>query len=148
MDPVTCWAELLAAIEAGDGPTALDRHYALDGWDGFTFPTGVTETRIRDAFAQGVEIGAAAATWVELDEVTAESLLTDVDPEVMDRIGFGPTLSGEWADDPTPGSLAASVGVRADSRVLDALCDAWELGASTAFLAAVEWFAANLVDAS
>lgn len=87
----------------------------------------------------GRECGAAAAAWCEFSEWRAEDLdllLNDVDPMIMDRFN-GPNLSGEWADDPTPGSLADDIGVRRDSRIMDEACTTWEDNAADVFWCAV-----------
>lgn len=43
-----------------------------------------------------------------------------------------PNLSGEWADDPTPNSLARLHGIT-DADEIDALCDSWEEGVEEAW---------------
>lgn len=70
-----------------------------------------------------------------MSESDARSILSDVDPEVMDRYAE-PNLSGEWADDPTPRTLVREiVGAHSDdgdSCLFDdleqAIADAWEEG--------------------
>lgn len=98
--------------------------------------TGVcSETCAREAshLAHARYLGADAAlstnTWIEMSESDARSILSDVDPEVMDRYPE-PNLSGEWADDPTPSTLAYEIlGTRdVDPDVENALSDAWEEG--------------------
>lgn len=70
--------------------------------------TGVcSETCAREAshLAQARYLGADAAlstnTWIEMSEPDARSILSDVDPEVMDRYE-GPNLSGEMAGESIP----------------------------------------------
>lgn len=82
----------------------------------------------------GADAALAAASWLSMGTEDAQSILDDVDPEVMDRYPE-PNLSGEWADDPTPASLAREVtgygfeelaGLSFD--VTAALADEWEAG--------------------
>jgi hypothetical protein len=81
----------------------------------------------------GADAAMAAATWLEVSEADAQSILDDVDPEVMDRYD-GPNLSGEWADDPTPQSIAREVGANDGDiafygiDLLDDVATAWESG--------------------
>lgn len=76
----------------------------------------------------------------------ARAVVDDV-CECADRLGWQvPNLSGEWADGPTIGGLAAEVGmddyddVDADvySDAMNDLCTAWEDAASEAMLGALE----------
>ena len=87
---------------------------------------------------QAREMGRQAArnalTWVELSEADARSIVDDVDPAVMDCYS-GPNLSGEWADDPTPTSLAVDImgqdwepSPDEQIDVEDAIADAWQEG--------------------
>lgn len=66
-------------------------------WDGLAWAT-VSDEAARDFSAEGAEHGHNAATWIEVDESSAASIIQgyeDGDPEVMD-IAPAP-LSGEWA---------------------------------------------------
>jgi hypothetical protein len=88
---------------------------------------------IRQARYLGADAALAAVSWAKMSESDATSILDDVDPEVMDRYP-GPNLSGEWADDPTPASVARDVGANDGDiafwgpELLDAIADAWEEG--------------------
>lgn len=103
-----------------------------------TTTTGTTERVLNEARKLGAEIGAAAATWQDdfsgWSDDDLETLCEDVDPVILDRFTL-PNLSGEWADDPTPGTLADYIGIRRDSRIIDDACSAWEEGCSDAFWA-------------
>jgi len=74
--------------------------------------TDRTPAHVSEARYLGHDAGLTAASWLwlEMTEADARSILTDVDPEVADRYP-GPNLSGEFADDPTPRSLATECGV-------------------------------------
>ncbi len=70
----------------------------------------------------------------------ARAVVDDV-CECADRLGWQvPDLSGEWADGPTIGGLAAEVGMADDvySDAMNDLCTAWEDAASEAMLGALE----------
>jgi hypothetical protein len=88
---------------------------------------------VRQARYLGADAALAAASWVEMTEADARSILEDVDPEVLDRYPE-PNLSGEWADDPTPVSLAHEVGANDgdiafwSGNLLDPISEAWEEG--------------------
>jgi hypothetical protein len=88
---------------------------------------------VRQARYLGADTAMAAATWVEMDESDATSILEDIDPEVLDRYPE-PNLSGGFADDPTPVSLAHDVGANDGDiafwggDLLGPVCDAWEQG--------------------
>jgi hypothetical protein len=83
----------------------------------------------------GADAALAAASWVTMPASDAESVLTDVDPLVLDRYPE-PNLSGEFADDLTPDLLAIEVGLTLDgatvgpegTELVDAIADAWEDG--------------------
>lgn len=93
---------------------------------------------VREARYLGWDAGLASASWVEMSESDARSVLDDVDPEVMDRYQ-GPNLSGEWADDPTPTSLARDIELDPeDSDAVDAACDVWQSAADEAYYNALE----------
>lgn len=69
----------------------------------------------REAYSRGVEAAKSAATWV-LDGNTPGSTYAHVlklmdagDPRVDEYLPASPNLSGEWADDPTPESLARDI---------------------------------------
>jgi hypothetical protein len=91
---------------------------------------------------QGADAAMAASTWVEgMSESDARSILIDVDPEVLDRYGSGPDLSGQWADDPTPDSLTAEI-LGADhyarAIVSDRIAEAFEAGVDAVWSDALE----------
>lgn len=99
---------------------------------------------VREARYLGHDAGLAAASWVEMSEDDARSVLDDVNPAVLDQ-WRGPNLSGEFADDPTPTSLARDimgedyVELRDGSGMgEDEIADAWEEAASGAFSRGLE----------
>lgn len=99
----------------------------------------VTEPRLAGWLAQSTYLGAdcamAVATWVDMSESDARSILGDVDPAVLDAIG-APNLSGEYADDVTPASLVEDIGLTRDElticpdgvEIREAIAAAWEAG--------------------
>lgn len=94
-----------------------------------------TREVIREAKSLGFDAGNAAATWCEIDERNAQRILTgwnDGGPEILDHFQL-PDLSGEWADSPTPRSLAEDIGIEEDDERLDDACSAWEEAVSEAF---------------
>lgn len=106
-----------------------------------------TRDIIRQARKDGREAGYNAAGWVFDGNTTLETYraalkgIEDGDPMILD--GFSvPNLSGEWADSPTPQSLAEDYGLTEDNDPdgwrLDAACTAWEDAASLAFWHEVE----------
>ena len=100
----------------------------------------------RQAFKMGLGAGRDSGSWV-LDgnstQADAQAILDGIetgDPEVMDLMPS--PLSGEWADDPTPHTLAADLGLEAEDGETDAAlseaCDAYEAGFSQGFWEVVE----------
>lgn len=103
----------------------------------------------------GAEAGKNAADWWEQDAIGGRATrserecaeltlrgLDDGDPLVLDSLPC-PNLSGEWAGDPTPRSLAEELGFNPDGyndgpEILSDLCDAWQDAASDAVVSAVE----------
>lgn len=91
----------------------------------------------------GREAGHNAASWVfdgNTDVRTYDRILTGIDegdPAILDSLPV-PDLSGEWADSPTPHSLAESLGISDDDSRLPDLCSAWEEAAGRVFFADVE----------
>ena len=85
----------------------------------------------------GADAAMAAVSWLEMSEGDATSILGDVDPMVLDNYE-PPNLSGEWADDPTPASLANDVlglrwtpddvGQANHADVENIIAEAWEQG--------------------
>lgn len=100
----------------------------------------------------GADAALAAVTWVEMSEGDAWSILADVDPEVMDRYPE-PDLNGEWADSPTPDSVAIDVGLTRDelticpdgADVVDAIATAWEEGRDLVWVDALQAVALRVV---
>lgn len=104
-----------------------------------------------EAATLGKEAGENAAAWWQQNAIggraTGDTLetarrvlqgLEDGDPETLDALPF-PNLSGEWADDPTPATLYAELGITAEDDTDDmALCDAWQDAASSAVQSEVE----------
>ena len=107
-----------------------------------------TRDMIRAARKAGASAGKNAASWTQHDsnadaawyESTLRGL-NDGDPEVLDAFNV-PNLSGEWANDPTPQTLADDYGIDADNDPdgwrLDAVCQAWEDAALLAFWSELE----------
>lgn len=98
----------------------------------------------------GAERGLAAASWVfdgNTPQRTYRAFLRawdDGDP-VLDN--YAPTsgwLSGEWADTPTPDTLARDLGIT-DPDEIDAACDAYEDAATEAYWAELERVARLMV---
>lgn len=87
----------------------------------------------------GREHGENAASWYFDGNTTLETYravltgMEDGDPAILDTFPCSP-LSGEWADDPTPRSVLADLGVEEDSEDADTLL--WEY--EDAFARAVE----------
>lgn len=123
--------------------------------DGENHTVACHESRGIDVVAEaevgGREAGEVAATWVEFhDQHHAENIammLQDGDPRVYDK-WREPNLSGEYADDPTPTTLAHDLGIPADDEALDDICTAWETAASEAFWHTVERDAWRIVMAN
>ena len=103
----------------------------------------------------GREAAVNAATWVvdgNSDPAAVRrtlEMLQNGDPEAYDRLPAMPTLSGEFADDPTPRSLAADVGycwfdAETDDEdgvrfeIIGEIATAWEEGVSETFEQACE----------
>lgn len=107
--------------------------------------------RTRDIMAQarkdGRAAGHAAASWCydgNTDAAWYERTLKgleDGDPMVLDSFNV-PNLSGEYADAPTPQSLAEDYGLDEqrdpDGYILDEACTEWENAASEAFWHEIE----------
>lgn len=101
---------------------------------------------LRQAKRDGAEAGKNMASWA-LDDNTEETYryilkgIEDGDPEVLDTFNT-PNLSGEFAGDPTPQSLAESYGITEErdpeGYLLDSVCTLWEDAASSAFWAEIE----------
>ena len=106
-----------------------------------------TRDILRAAKRDGKSAGIGAAGWAldfgrmtqRQERETAERVLRGIeegDPAVLDSFRV-PNLSGEFADDPTPRSLAEDYGLSDDDPraewLVDEICTAWEDAASESF---------------
>ena len=102
-----------------------------------------TRTLMAAARKDGKAAGLAAASWCfdgNTSDETYQWFLAGWeagDPEVLDQFNV-PNLSGEWADAPTPHSLAEDYGMDDDDERLDSVCTQWENAAADAFWAELE----------
>ena len=107
--------------------------------------------REREAYKLGVQAAETAATWIIDGNTKREfipavlALMDEGDPRADQYLPRRPDLSGEYADDPTPQSLAREVlGVQslrhtdASNEEIDAIASAYEQGVSDAFEPACE----------
>jgi hypothetical protein len=97
----------------------------------------------REAYRMGVAAAEAAASWCVDGNSDPEgirrvlAMLDDGDPMAYDLLPQAPNLSGEWADAPTPDTLADEI--LGDARPVDGaeyvdeITDAWEAGVSATF---------------
>jgi hypothetical protein len=100
----------------------------------------------REAYELGKEHARNAASWVtdgnESDDsrLNKLSMIADGDPEVFDYLPREPNLSGEFADDPTPLSLARDITGQddPDPDLTDTLAQAYDDGVSNTFLFSCE----------
>lgn len=107
---------------------------------------GVAE--LEEAREMGARAARAVASWTCDGNTTQEAIRSTLDmldigdPEVSDHLPRRPDLSGEFADDLTPVSLASDVlgvdGSHIDADDIEAIADAWEEGCSDAFELACE----------
>jgi hypothetical protein len=97
-----------------------------------------------EAREMGRQAGINAASWVIDGNTTLfhiermVAMYDEGDPEYHDYLPTRPNLSGEWADDPTPGTLAYEItGLDSDypgfDQIVDAIADAWEAGVDETF---------------
>jgi hypothetical protein len=102
----------------------------------------------REAYRLGVQAAEAAASWV-IDGNTSQdhiarmvAMLDAGDPVAYDYLPAQPNLSGEWADAPTPRSLARDIlgeeyvsafETEAAAAWEDEIADAWEAGVFDTF---------------
>lgn len=100
-----------------------------------------------EAYEMGVEAGRAAASWAvdgNSNQHHIRQMLVmfeEGDPALHDYLPTYPDLSGEWADAPTPQSLAQDImgpDYRTDDPMVEALADAWERGVAEVYLDACE----------
>lgn len=106
-----------------------------------------TRDILRQAKKDGRSAGLAAASWVFDGNTTLATYrrtlegLRDGDPAVYDAFR-SPDLSGEWADAPTPATLADDYGIDEardpDGDLLDEVCDVWQAAADAAFWTEIE----------
>lgn len=114
-------------------------------------PTTTDPLYIAEAYSYGKDRAEAAASWTtdgNTSDRTARDVLAMIengDPAMDDHLPAMPNLSGEWADDLTPFSLAAEIVPRdvLDARepgdsLVDDLADAFERGVDEHFLPACE----------
>lgn len=110
-----------------------------------------TDEFTREAYERGADAARAAASWTADGNTRPEdaarvlAMLRDGDPEADDFLPRRPDLSGEFADDPTPATLAEEItgldlGAGTDENValIDAIADAFERGVSETFEEACE----------
>jgi hypothetical protein len=118
----------------------------------FTYMERRLPSPTEDAYTRGVEAANAAASWIIDGNTKPEAiayvvaLLDTGDPRVDDYLPRRPDLSGEYADDPTPQSLAADIlgadwethGYNAPdflpAEQVDAIADAYEEGVDETFV--------------
>lgn len=98
-------------------------------------------THEQEAYEAGVEAAKAAASWV-IDGNTSQEHIAGVlalwdngDPAVDECLPYCPDLSGQWAGDPTPLSLARDITGEdePDPDLTDSLAEAFERGAMETF---------------
>jgi hypothetical protein len=106
-------------------------------------PEDVWEAEAREI---GREAGKAAGSWAADGNTDPEgarrlvAMLDDGDPAAYDRLPDAPNLSGEWADDPTPLSLARDITGEdyPDPELMDRLAEAFDEGVGETFEQACE----------
>jgi hypothetical protein len=111
-------------------------------------PEQYTTDHERQAYELGVQAATDAASWVLDGNTGADhirrvlAMLDNGDPQADDYLPARPDLSGEWADAPTPASLAHDLPAgyfddpAADAvgdGTVEAIADAWEAGVSDTF---------------
>lgn len=115
-----------------------------------------TREILRKAKRDGRNAGKASASWCfdgNTTDATYRAFLKgyrDGDPMVLDQFS-PPNLSGEWADSPTPQTIAGDYDLDAsraeDQDRIDMACEAWENAAQDAFWAELERVARYHVEA-
>lgn len=96
----------------------------------------------REAYKLGAEHARNAALWVTVERPDPDgirrliSMIEDGDPEAWDYLPAMPNLSGEWADDPTPLSLARDLTSEDDpsSELQEMLTESYEEGVRDTFV--------------
>jgi hypothetical protein len=112
-----------------------------------------TTTITQRAAEMGREAGKSAASWAfdgNTDTATYQrvvDLYETGDPALHDLVPSPSWLSGEMADDPTPNTLRADLGVPEDEwdSVADEVCTAYEEAANDAYILDVWTTAQNHV---
>lgn len=116
----------------------------------------VTDATRAGMLAQARWLGADAAltatSWLVMSVSDAKAILSDIDPEVVDRYPE-PNLSGEFADDLTPELLAIEVGLTHDRSTIapegeelrEAIATAWEEGRDLVWSSAVQAVALRIL---
>ena len=110
--------------------------------DALTIPT---DAQIEEARELGRVAGRNAGSWAADGNTSADHIrrmlqwIEDGDPRADDCLPTYPNLSGEYADDPTPQSIARDIiGAHDDWYEpidgADALADAWEEGVAETFM--------------
>jgi hypothetical protein len=106
----------------------------------------LTDAHIAEARSMGIDAATNAASWV-VDGNTPDEhirrvlqLMEDGDPRVDEYLPSYPDLSGAFADDYTPLTLARDILDTDDPSPedIDTLADAWEDGVSETFYATCE----------
>jgi hypothetical protein len=97
----------------------------------------------QEAYALGAEHARTAASWIgPMEHRSAREILSLIeagDPRADEYLPRRPDLSGEFADDPTPLSIAREItgldliGDGTAVEEIDAICDAYEQGVSDTF---------------
>lgn len=98
-----------------------------------------------EAYAMGQQAAATAASWAADGNTTQEhirrvlAMIEEGDPAAEQLLPRRPDLSGEYADAPTPTSVARDiVGEDASPDVVDVIAAAWAEGVSDTFQGACE----------
>lgn len=135
--------ELLDTQDPTPYQTALHRFWTE------TYSAEIFDALEAQARDLGAEHGRAAASWYFDGNTSAETYravlqgIEEGDPEIYDTFPSGP-LSGEWADSPTPQTLAEQLalstilGADYDPEALDEFCSAYEDGFYEASSAEIE----------
>ena len=107
-----------------------------------------TQAQLDDAYCQGAEAATAVASWTVDGNTAIEAarrvltMLREGDPGVWEMLPAWPNLSGEWAGDPTPFTLARDIldcEENAPSEEdQEALADEFERGVGETFESACE----------
>lgn len=105
-------------------------------------PMTTTNTYEQQAYELGCEHARNAAAWVTDGNTTQEhiarlvAMLENGDPAADQFLPVEPNLGGEWADSPTPLSIAREISGDKDfdhDELIDAMADAYENGVTDTF---------------